>query len=73
LAEGGARAAMELVSDATFSRITAEETALVPEVAPYRPGEFFRRELPPLRAVPSATSRYSCGGGMPPRRYAAEA
>lgn len=29
----------------------AEATAEVPEVAPYRPGEFFARELPPLRAV----------------------
>ncbi len=29
----------------------ADLTVLVPEVLPYRPGEFFRRELPPLRAV----------------------
>lgn len=48
---GGARAAVVLASDAAFSAIVAEQTAVVPEVAPYQPGEFFRRELPPLRAV----------------------
>lgn len=48
---GGARAALVLADDAMFSRIVAEETALVGEVAPYEAGEFFRRELPPLRAV----------------------
>jgi deoxyinosine 3'endonuclease (endonuclease V) len=32
-------------------RVLAEHTAVVPGVAPYRPGEFYRRELPPLRAV----------------------
>jgi len=29
----------------------AERTAVVPRVAPYQPGEFYLRELPPLRAV----------------------
>jgi deoxyribonuclease V len=51
LPTGAARAALVLAGDAAFSHIAAEETALVPEVAPYEPGEFFRRELPPLRAV----------------------
>jgi deoxyribonuclease V len=51
LPTGAARAALVLAEDATFSRIAAEETMLVPEVAPYEPGEFFRRELPLLRAV----------------------
>jgi deoxyribonuclease V len=51
LPAGTARAALVLAEDATFSRIAAEETVLVPDVAPYEPGEFFRRELPPLRAV----------------------
>jgi deoxyinosine 3'endonuclease (endonuclease V) len=32
-------------------RVLAERTAVVPKMAPYRPGEFYRRELPPLRAV----------------------
>ena len=41
LSTGGARAAAVL----------AERTAALPRVAPYRPGEFYLRELPPLRAV----------------------
>jgi deoxyribonuclease V len=36
---------------ALFSRVLAEHIAVVPEVPRYRPGEFHRRELPPLRAV----------------------
>ena len=40
-----------VAAGADFSRVLAERTALVPEVPPYRPGEFYRRELPPLRAV----------------------
>lgn len=56
LPAGAARAALVLASDAAFSSVVAEETALVSpaEVAPYQPGEFFRRELPPLRAVLAA-------------------
>jgi deoxyribonuclease V len=41
LRTGGARAAAVL----------AERTAVVPRAAPYRPGEFYLRELPPLRTV----------------------
>ena len=48
---GGARAAAVLAADAAFAHVLAERTALVPRVAPYRPGEFYLRELPPLRAV----------------------
>jgi hypothetical protein len=48
---GGARAAGVVAADAAFSVVLAESTAVVPEVMAYRPGEFFRRELPPLRAV----------------------
>jgi deoxyribonuclease V len=48
---GGARAAAVVAADAAFTVVLAEKTAIVPEVAPYRPGEFFARELPPLRAV----------------------
>ena len=51
LGSGGARAAVVLASDASFSVIVAERTVLVPEVAPYLPGRFFLRELPPVRAV----------------------
>lgn len=38
-------------TDAAFSAIQAEWSLLVPAVLPYRPGELFLRELPPLRAV----------------------
>jgi deoxyribonuclease V len=51
LSSGGARAAAVVATDAVFSQVLAERTAAVPEVEPYRPGEFYRRELPPLRAV----------------------
>lgn len=51
LASGGARAALVIASHATFPVIVREKTALIEHVAPYRPGEFYRRELPPLRAV----------------------
>jgi deoxyribonuclease V len=34
-----------------------ERTADVPVVAPYRPGQFFLRELPPLRAVLATAGR----------------
>jgi hypothetical protein len=48
LSTGGARA---LAADATFADVLAERSTVVPEVLPYRPGEFYLRELPPLRAV----------------------
>src|SRR5215469_5682756 len=48
---GGARAALVAASDAAFSSITCEKTVFVTEVAAYRPGSFYERELPPLRAV----------------------
>lgn len=48
---GGARAAAVTAGDAAFSAVQAEWTVLVPAVLPYRPGEFFLREPPPLRAV----------------------
>jgi hypothetical protein len=51
LSTDGARAAAVLAADAAFAHVLAERTALVPRVAPYRPGEFYLRELPPLRAV----------------------
>jgi deoxyribonuclease V len=47
----GARAAAVLAADAAFARVLAERTAVLPQVAPYRPGGFYLRELPPLRAV----------------------
>jgi deoxyribonuclease V len=51
LASGGARAAAVVAADAAFSGLTAERVALVAHVEPYQPGQFWRRELPPLRAA----------------------
>ena len=48
---GGARAAAVLAADAAFAHVLAEHTAVLPRVPPCRPGEFYLRELPPLRAV----------------------
>ena len=48
---GGARAAAVLAADAGFSRLVADRMELIAEVAPYLPGQFWQRELPPLRAV----------------------
>jgi deoxyribonuclease V len=51
LRTGGASAAAVLAADAAFAHVLAERTAVVPRVSPYRAGEFYLRELPPLRAV----------------------
>jgi deoxyribonuclease V len=51
LSTGEARAAAVLAVDTSFAHVLAERTAVVPRVAPYRPGAFYLRELPPLRAV----------------------
>jgi deoxyribonuclease V len=51
LAGGGARAAAVAAGDAGFAELVAEWSVLVPEVLPYQPGEFYRRELPAVRAV----------------------
>jgi len=51
LSTGAARAAAVLAADTAFTHVLAERTAVVPRVPPYRPGEFYLRELPPLRAV----------------------
>lgn len=51
LASGGARAAAVVSADAGFSLLIADRVKVVPHVEPYRPGEFYLRELPPLRAV----------------------
>src|SRR5215469_6858174 len=51
LPSGGARAAVVLASDTPFRHIIGERTATVPAVVPYQPGDFYLRELPPIRAV----------------------
>ena len=57
LRTGGARAAAVLAADAAFAHVLAERTAVIPRVRPYRPGQFYLRELPPLRAVLDGLSR----------------
>jgi deoxyribonuclease V len=51
LHDGAARAAMVAADDRSFSRVTRTRAALVRAGAAYEPGEFYLRELPPLRAV----------------------
>jgi deoxyribonuclease V len=51
LPSGGARAAAVVAADPAFSRLAGERTVVVADVAPYQPGRFYLRELPPLRAV----------------------
>ena len=55
----GARAAAVVAADARFREVDAERTENVAEVLPYRPGEFYLRELPPIRAVLSGLSGLS--------------
>ncbi|MGH3274418.1 MAG: endonuclease V [Streptosporangiaceae bacterium] len=51
LRDVSARAAMVAARGPRFSLVTWTRTAMVPAGAPYQPGEFYLRELPPLRAV----------------------
>ncbi len=51
LAESRARAAVVAAADRRFAVIAFSDTALVEAGSVYRPGEFYRRELPPLRSV----------------------
>jgi len=46
-----ARAAVVTAADPTFAVVLLERTMVVTDVPPYRPGQFYLRELPPLRAV----------------------
>ena len=48
---GGARAAAVVAADATFGHLLAGRTGQVAKVPPYRSGQFYLRELPPLHAV----------------------
>ncbi|HEX9517764.1 MAG TPA: endonuclease V [Streptosporangiaceae bacterium] len=49
--DAGARAAVVTAADPTFAAVLQERTLVVSGVPPYRPGEFYLRELPPIRAV----------------------
>jgi deoxyribonuclease V len=50
-ATGGARAGCVVAADIRYERIVAEHVASLSTVEAYRPGEFFARELPAVRAV----------------------
>jgi deoxyribonuclease V len=52
LPAGVARAAAVAAADMAFSRLAGDRIAVVPDAAPYQPGQFCLRELPPLHAVP---------------------
>jgi len=57
LPAGSARAAAVLATDPSFTHLTGEITVLVEQALPYQPGEFFRRELPPIQAVLAGVTR----------------
>jgi deoxyribonuclease V len=59
LSSGGARAAAVVAADVRLSEIVAERTEVLAEVLPYRTGEFYLRELPPIRAVLHGLSELS--------------
>ncbi len=47
----GATAALVTAADPRFAELEGTRTIQVAEAAPYRPGEFYLRELPPILAV----------------------
>jgi deoxyribonuclease V len=53
---GGALAALVVAADRGFSTVTEQRTAWLEQVEPYRPGAFFTRELPAMRAVLGLTA-----------------
>jgi deoxyribonuclease V len=57
LDDGRARAAVVASSDRNFSSVACTDTAEVTVNVDYRPGELYRRELPPLRAVMPRSGR----------------
>lgn len=59
LDDGTARAAAVAAVERDFSPVAWTRTAVVPAGAPYVPGEFYLRELPPLRAVIPACGELS--------------
>ena len=59
LDDASARAAVVAAHDQRFSVISCTDTAVVSVDAPYQPGAFYRRELPPLRAVIPTSVRLS--------------
>jgi deoxyribonuclease V len=56
LHDSAARAAAVVAGERSFSRVTLTRTVMVRAGAPYKPGEFYLRELPPLRAIIPASA-----------------
>ena len=54
---GGAWAALVVAGDEAFAAVVEERTVHVREVAPYRPGRFYERELPAVRGVLAGAGR----------------
>ncbi|WP_027934641.1 endonuclease V [Amycolatopsis thermoflava] len=48
---GGATAALVIAAGPAFAEVTEEHVVRVDDVEPYRPGAFYLRELPAMRAV----------------------
>jgi deoxyribonuclease V len=48
---GGATAALVLADGPAFAAVVGEHVVHLAEVAPYRPGAFYERELPPIVAA----------------------
>ncbi|GAA1877120.1 endonuclease V [Asanoa iriomotensis] len=54
--EGGARAALVVAAEPRFATLVEEKIGTVTAVPAYRPGFFFERELPVIRAVLATTA-----------------
>ncbi|MEV0720570.1 endonuclease V [Asanoa sp. NPDC050611] len=54
--EGGARAALVVATEPRFATLVEERVTTVGAVPAYRPGFFFERELPAIRAVLATTA-----------------
>ena len=54
--QGGARGALVVAADPRFGTVVEERVAVVDAVPAYRPGFFFERELPAIRAALATTT-----------------
>lgn len=59
LGTAGARAALVTAKEATFAELAGIATIVVAEAERYSPGEFYLRELPPIRAVCQHTGPFA--------------
>jgi len=54
--DGGTRAGLVVAPDVSFAVTLEEQSVFVPFEAEYRPGEFFIRDVPAIRAVVASTA-----------------